>query len=126
MSLSSRGKRLAGRYPVLSAVPEADRPAVVRAALRHPLLLLGIVGVGIGLLPLYFEFAFTLLRVEQEPNIMLKMTKMAGAVLLPVITAVPLLTRFVMPRFIVREMRKRGFTPASADGGNDSSPSSPA
>lgn len=110
--MQSRGKRLLRRYPILKDVPEDERPALVRAALRHPLLLLPVVLVGVLLLPLYFNEIFLLLRIEQENNLLLKLTKYACSVLLPVIIAVPLLSRFVVPAFIRREMGKRGFAPS--------------
>ena len=109
MSMQSRGKRLLRRYPVLKDVPEDERPALTRAALRHPLLLLPLLVGGLILLPLYFNEMFALLRIEQEPNVPLKLAKYACSVLLPVVLAVPLLSRFIVPWFIRREMRKRGF-----------------
>ena len=111
MSVQSRGKRLLRRYPILKDVPEDERPALVRAALRHPLLLLPVMIAGLLLLPLYFNEIFLLLKIEQENNLLLKLTKYACAVLLPIIVAVPLLSRFVVPGFIRREMSKRGFAP---------------
>lgn len=108
-ALASRGKRLAKRYPVLASVPEDERPAIVRAALRHPLVLVLVLGVGLLLLPLYFDWIFTLLGVEAEQDLLLKIAKLGGAVLLPCVLAVPLLGRFVIPVFIKKEMRKRGY-----------------
>lgn len=110
MNLPTRGKRLVRRYPVLESVPEDDRPAIVRASLRNPLVLVLVFGVGLLGLPVYFDFAFAFLRVDQETDMLLKMAKFAGAVLLPICIAVPLLSRFVIPQFIKREMRKRGYT----------------
>ena len=106
---ASRGKRLLRRYPVLAPVPEDERPAVVRASLRHPAVLLLVLGGGLLLLPLYFDWAFRLLGVESESNLMLQMAKLGGAVLAPCILAVPLLSRFVIPIVIRREMKKRGY-----------------
>lgn len=129
MSRSSRGQRLAHRpvhrltrrYPLLASVPEEERPGIVRAALRHPLLLLPLLALAIGLLPLYFQYVFALLGVETEPNQLLKMAKLGGAVLLPVCLAVPLLSRLVVPRFIRKEMRKRGYAlPAEPPQGSSS------
>ena len=111
MSMQSRGQRLLRRYPVLKDVPEDERPALTRAALRHPLLLLPMLLGGLLLLPLYFNEIFALLRIEQESNMLLKLTKYACSVLLPIVVAVPLLSRFIVPWFIRREMIKRGFTP---------------
>ena len=118
--MASRGKRLARRYPLLNGVPEEERPAIVRAALRHPLVLLLVVGGGLLGLPLYLGQMFVLLGVEQEPVFLVKLAKFAVIVLLPIMVAVPVLSRFVLPRFIRREMRKRGYeanTP-SGRGGN--------
>lgn len=109
MTRLSRGKRLARRYPVLLAVPEDERPALVRSALRHPLVLLLVVGGGMLLLPFYMQEMFALLRVEQETVFLLKLAKLGGIVLLPVVVAVPLLSHFVLPRILVKEMRKRGY-----------------
>ena len=106
----SRGKRLARRYPLLKSVPEDERPAVVRAALGRPLVLLLVFGVGLLVLPLYLREMIDLLGVEREPVLTLKLAKFAGIVLLPVVVAVPVLSRFVLPRFIRQEMRKRGYT----------------
>ena len=108
-SLPSRGKRLLRRYPMLAPVPENERPAVVRAAIRHPVVLILVLGGGLLLLPLYFDWIFRLLGVENETNLMLQLAKLGGAVLAPCILAVPLLSRFVIPAFIRREMKKRGY-----------------
>ncbi|MDL2267548.1 hypothetical protein LJC46_06135 [Desulfovibrio sp. OttesenSCG-928-G15] len=113
MATPTRGERLARRYPILAGVPEAERPAIARAALRNPLLLLIVLGGGLLLLPLYFDFAFRFLGVEAEQNMMMQLTKLAGSVLLPIAIVVPLLSRFVVPAFIRREMIKRGLTPPS-------------
>ena len=107
--MESRGKRLARRYPLLSSVPEEERPAIVRAALRRPLVLLLLIGGGLLALPPYLSQMFTLLNVEQEPVFLLKLSKFAAVILLPIILAVPVLSRFVLPCFIRREMRKRGY-----------------
>ena len=118
--MASRGKRLARRYPLLNSVQEEERPAIVRAALRHPLVLLLVLGGGLLGLPLYLGHMFNLLGLEQEPEFLIKLAKFAGIILLPIMVAVPLLSRFVLPRFIRREMRKRGYeanTP-SGRGGN--------
>lgn len=117
MAASSRGRRLARRYPLLNSVPEDERPAIVRAALRHPLVLLLVVGGGLLLLPPYLDKMFFLLGVEQEEMLFLKLIKFAAVLLAPVVVAVPLLTRLVLPRFIRQEMRKRGY--------EDQGPSSP-
>lgn len=109
MANISRGKRLARRYPLLAVAPEDERPAIMRAVLRHPLILLLLFGGGLLLLPLYLGEMFTLLQVEQEANFFLKLAKLAGIVFLPVIALVPLLTRFVLPPFIRKELRKRGY-----------------
>ena len=109
MAITSRGKRLARRYPLLANVPEDERPAVVRAALRHPLVLLLVFGVGLLALPVYLREIFALLGMETEQALLLKLAKLAGAILLPIVVAVPVLSRFVLPRFIRREMRKRGY-----------------
>lgn len=105
----SRGRRLLRRYPALAPVPEDERPAVVRAAIRHPAVLILVLGIGLLLLPLYFDWVFRLLRVEQEANLMLWIAEVGGAVLVPCIVAVPVLSRFVIPVFIRREMKKRGY-----------------
>ena len=109
MASASRGKRLARRYPILNSVPEDARPAVVRAALKHPLVILLVVGGGLLGLPLYLNAMFGLLGVEREPALLLKLVKFAGVILLPVVVAVPVLSRFVLPPIIRREMRKRGY-----------------
>lgn len=109
MRPASRGARLARRYPILNAVPENERPGVVRAALRHPLLLLPAVAVALLLLPLYFEFAFRLTGIAAGPDNIFDLGKVGCVVLVPVIVAVPLLSRFVVPYFIGKEMHKRGF-----------------
>lgn len=108
MQRASRGARLLRRYPVLAPVPEDERPAVVRAALRHPLLLIPCLGAALLLLPLYFDWMFALLGVGGAPENMFDFGKIGCAVLLPVIIAVPLLSRFVLPAFILRVMKKRG------------------
>ena len=107
----SRGKRLLTRYPILASVPENERPVIVRASLRHPAVLLLIVGGGLALLPLYFNFAFAFLGIEQERDAILKLAKLGAALLLPLCIVVPLLSRFLLPYFIRREMEKRGYTP---------------
>jgi hypothetical protein len=107
---SSRGRRLLRRYPILAPVPEDERPAIVSASLRNPVILLLIAGGGLLLLPLYFNFAFAFLGVEQELDAIFKIAKLGGAVLLPLCIAVPLLSRFVLPFFIRREMEKRGYS----------------
>ena len=109
MAMESRGKRLARRYPLLSSVPEEERPAIVRTALRHPLVLLLLIGGGLLALPPYLSQMFTLLSVEQEPVLLLKLSKFAAVILLPIILVVPVFSRFVLPRFIRRELRKRGY-----------------
>lgn len=111
MQRATKGERLARRYPVLASVPENERPALVRAALRHPLLLLPVLAAGLLLLPLYFEFAFSLLGVSGAPESVFDMGKIGCVVLVPVIIAVPLLSRFVVPCFLAREMKKRGYAP---------------
>ena len=117
MARISRGKRLARRYPVLLSVPEDERPAVVRSALRHPLVLLLIVGGGMLLLPFYMREMFELLRVEQETVFLFKLAKLGGIILLPLVVVVPLLSHFVLPRFIIKEMRKRGYSEDLPSGG---------
>lgn len=109
MAKQTRGERLGRRYPILSSVPVDERPAIVRAALRNPILLVGVVGFCLLLLPLYFDFAFRLLGVEQEGNQMLLLAKLAGSVLAPILLLVPILSRFVVPGFLRREMKKRGY-----------------
>ena len=109
MAMASRGKRLLRRYPVLKDAPEDERPSVVRAALRHPLLLLPFIAAALALLPLYFNEMFALLGVEQEQNMLMKLTKTACVMLVPIVIAVPLLSRFIVPAFIRREMIKRGY-----------------
>ena len=116
MASVSRGKRLARRYPILNSVPEDERPAIVRAALKHPLVILLVVGGGLLGLPLYLNEMFGLLGVEQEPIMLLKMVKFAGIILLPVVAAVPILSRFILPPIIRREMRKRGYVKNSKGG----------
>lgn len=111
MKTPSRGKRLLRRYPQLAVVPEEARAPLVRAALRHPVLLLSLIGVGLLVLPFYFDFAFRLLRMHEEGNLLLTLAKSGAAVLAPVVLVVPLLSRFAMPRLIAKEMRKRGYTP---------------
>lgn len=107
--MPSRGKRLLRRYPVLAPVPEDERPAIVRAVIRHPALLIPVFGAGLLLLPLYFDWAFRLLQVEQETNPLLQIAKIGGVVIAPCAVAVPLLTRCIIPTFIRREMKKRGY-----------------
>ena len=104
-----RGKRLLKRYPLLESVPEEERPVVVRAALRHPLLIVPFVLVAFLVLPLYFNEMFALFKVKEEPEAMLMMAKYAVIVLIPIIIAVPLLSRLVVPGFIKKEMVKRGY-----------------
>lgn len=105
----SRGKRLLQRYPVLAAAPEHERPAIVRAALRNPLVLLLVFGAGLLLLPMYFDLVFAFLELAEEQSTVMALAKLAGAVLLPCLVAVPLLSRWVIPVFIRREMKKRGY-----------------
>ncbi|MCL1939739.1 MAG: hypothetical protein FWG04_03660 [Desulfovibrionaceae bacterium] len=107
---SSRGQRLLRRYPILAPASENERSSIVGASLRNPLVLLLVLGGGLLLLPPYFHFAFAFLRVEQEPDTIFKMAKLGAAVLLPLCIAVPLLSRFVLPFFIRREMEKRGYS----------------
>lgn len=110
MTGRTRGERLLKRYPILKNVPDSERPSVVRTALRHPLLLVPFLAVGLLLLPLYFNEMFLLFKVEEETEAMLKMTKFAVIVLIPIIITVPLLSRLVVPGFIKREITKRGYT----------------
>ena len=123
MPIHSRGERLAGRYPPLAAVPEEERPGIVRAAIRHPVFLLLVAGGGLVLLPPYFSFAFSFLGIEREMNMPLATAKLVGAVLLPALVAVPLLSRFVMAGFIRREMLKRGYSSSGAPGATSSAAS---
>lgn len=117
--MNPRGKRLARRYPLLNDAPEEERPAIVRAALLHPLVLLLVIGGGLLGLPPYLEYMFVLMDVEQEPVLLIKLAKLAGIVLLPIMIAVPLLSRFVLPRFIRREMRRRGHYKENGPSGRD-------
>ena len=105
----SRGQRLLRRYPILAPVPEHERPAIVRASLRNPIVLFLIVGGGFLLLPLYFNFAFAFLRLGEEPNAIFMIAKLGAAMLLPLCIVVPLLSCFLLPFFIRREMEKRGY-----------------
>lgn len=114
MSIITRGERLARRYPILRKVPENERPAIVRAALRHPLMLLLVAGGGMLLLPLYFQKILGLIAMEGQQSLLLQIAIYAGIVLLPLLVAVPLLTRFVMPRILRKEMIKRGYSPDDA------------
>ncbi|MDR0338978.1 MAG: hypothetical protein LBH65_01735 [Desulfovibrio sp.] len=109
MQQSSRGRRLARRYPVLAPVPEDERPAVVRKALRHPLLLLPTLAVALVALPPYFDFALRFLNVTAQPESIFDLGKIGCAILVPVIIAAPLLSRLVLPSFILREMKNRGY-----------------
>ena len=104
-----RGKRLLKRYPLLEPVPEEERPAVVRAALRHPLLVGPFIFMALLVLPLYFNEMFALFKVKEETEAVLMMAKYAVIVLIPIIIAVPLLSRLVVPGFIKKEMAKRGY-----------------
>lgn len=106
---STRAMRLLKRYPMLETVPESERPAVVRAALLNPVLLVALVGVCFLLLPPYFKFAHELLDILHETNPLLLASKTGGTVLAPCLVIVPLLTRFVVPVFIRRQMKKRGY-----------------
>lgn len=109
MSSSTRGKRLLKRYPILKDVPEGERPAVVRAALRHPLLIIPFILVALLVLPLYFNEMFALFKVHEETEALLMMAKYAVIVLIPIALAVPLLSRLVVPGFVKKEMAKRGY-----------------
>jgi len=115
MQRATKGERLARRYPVLEPVPEQERPALVRAALRHPFLLIPVLAVGIFALPPYFEMAFSWLGLGSAPESIYDMGKIGCVVLVPVIIAVPLLSRFVVPSFLAREMKKRGYAPVRDD-----------
>lgn len=108
---SERGKRLLRRYPLLAQAPDGERAAIVRAALRHPVVLFVVVGGGLLLLPLYFDVAFSVLRIETEGETFMKLFKIGAAVLAPLCVLAPLLSRFLMPLFIRREMAKRGYAP---------------
>ena len=112
---SERGARLVKRYPILAPVPEGEREAVVRAALRHPLTLLIVVGGGLLLLPLYFDYAFALLGVATERSALMAIFKVGAATLAPLCLLAPLLSRFLIPRFIQREMEKRGYAAPPED-----------
>ncbi len=105
----SRAARLARRYPVLASVPPEERARMVRTALRHPLILLLVVGLGLLGLPPYLRFMFDLLGVESEPNLLFMLAKTALTILIPIAVAVPLLTRFVMPRFLLKAMASQGY-----------------
>lgn len=106
---SSRGKRLLRRYPLLAPVPEDERPAVVRAALRHPVILLLLIGGALLLLPLYFEFVIAFFAIAEERDNILMLAKLGVAVLLPAGLIVPLFSRLLLPFFIRREMERRGY-----------------
>ena len=106
---NTRGKRLLKRYPLLEPVPEEERSAVVRAALRHPLLIVPFILVALLVLPLYFNEMFALFKVKEETEAMLMMAKYAVIVLIPIVIAVPLLSRLIVPGFIKKEMTKRGY-----------------
>lgn len=109
MQVASRGARLGRRYPILAQVPEDKRPEIVRAALRRPLLLLPVLLAALLLLPLYFDFAFARLGIGGAPQSIFDLGKIGCAMLLPVVIAVPLLSRFALPHFIAGEMKKRGY-----------------
>ena len=109
MSSGTRGTRLLKRYPILKDVPDGERPAVVRAALRHPLLIIPFILVALLVLPLYFNEMFALFKVEEESEAMLMMAKYAVIVLIPIAITVPLLSRLIVPGFIKKEMAKRGY-----------------
>lgn len=104
-------ERLALRYPALKNVPPHERRPIVRAALLSPAILLFLFAVALIILPRYLEFAFTYLNIEQEQNMLFQLGKAGLVMLLPVCTLVPLLTRFLMPRGILKAMRKRGYGP---------------
>jgi len=108
-ALSPRGKRLLRRYPILAPVPEMERPAIVSASLRNPVVLLLVIGGGLLLLPLYFNAAFAFLHIGEEPDFIFTIAKLGAAVLLPLCIVVPLLSRLLLPFFIRREMEKRGY-----------------
>ena len=110
-TVSPRGRRLLKRYPVLAPVPEHERAAIVGAALRNPVVLLLIVGGALLLLPPYFHFAFDFLRIGEELNVIFTLAKLGAVLLLPLCIVVPLLSRFLLPVFILREMKKRGYSP---------------
>lgn len=115
MSSSARGKRLLNRYPILKHAPEDERPAIVRAALRHPLFIIPFVVVALLVLPLYFNEMFALFKVHEETEAMLLMAKYAGIVLLPIVVAVPVLSRLATPHFIKKELAKRGYLTPGED-----------
>ncbi len=111
MLTNTRGKRLLRRYPLLANAPEEERPAIVRAALRNPLLLIPFLALGLLFLPLYFDRMFLLLNMDQDMNLSLRIAKFGGMALLPILILVPALTRYVMPYFLRKEMAKRGYSP---------------
>lgn len=104
-----RAERLARRYPLLRSVPPEERAGIVRGALKSPLVLIPLLGGGLLLLPMYLQYMFTLLGVDREPNLLLFLAKILGSALVPLLVAVPVFSRLIMPRCIRKAMRKRGY-----------------
>jgi hypothetical protein len=109
MALPTRGVKLARRYPVLKEVPDDERPTIVRKALRHPKLIIPLVLVALLALPPYFGVMFETFGVHNAEVNMFWMAKVAAIMLVPICLFVAVLSRFVVPWFIKKEMAKRGY-----------------
>ena len=106
---SSQADRLLKRYPDLVRVPQAERKAVVRAALRRPsvvivFLLLAVVGM-----PAYLQWLLPWLdSFEMNLSLGLICKAMLGVVL-PVWGITFLVSKGLMPSLVRGEIRKRGY-----------------
>ena len=105
----SIAERLARRYPVLAVVPPEERRPIVRAALLHPViivLLLLLVGVA---LPAYLQVVFAFLGLQGETQPLSLISKVLIALAPPVWAITFAFSRWILPPFIKRVMRKRGY-----------------
>ena len=109
MRTTAREERLARRYPDLKRVPPKERRGIVRAAILHPVVLGTVLLFGLLILPRYIGIAFHYLDIEHEQNFPLMLAKLGLLTLAPLCVLVPLLTKFLMPHYIRKAMRKRGY-----------------
>ena len=90
-------------------MPPKERRGIVRAAILHPVVLGTVFLFGFLILPRYIGIAFHFLDIEHEQNLPLMLAKIGLLILTPLCILVPLLKKFLMPHYIRKVMRKRGY-----------------
>ena len=105
----SAADRLARRYPDLAAVPPEERRPIVRAALAHPLVVVLLLVLAGAALPAYLHLSFTFLGLYTEDQPLSLVSKSLIALAPPIWAITFAFTRWVLPPFIRRQMKKRGY-----------------